>query len=574
VDRVLFAPRTLEPLRPNVAEDPIPYDAWVREREAARCSIGTPTPKPRTLHVVMVIDGEPPAETIDSLESLGLQISTRWRLTVVCHRPWERDIAALLAVSGISRIFHLEVADEASTFEELLAATAASGGTDIALIYPGDIWAQDTVTQLADALNEDGVAYADEDCLDDNGTHVAPRLKPAFSPEYLLHADYIGRPLAISGRVVSRLPSASAGVPQAREHDLALRACEVAGSVRHIPEVLCHRRIPPSPVPTDAPNGSDHVAAALARRGEQATVVSGAVAGTVRLHRTPGKVTSATIIIPFRDEPRFLRTCIESIDRTRGVVVPEFLLVDNGSVQPETMTLLERLEERSDVRVLRDDRTFNWAALNNAAAALTTGDVLVFLNNDIEACTSGWLDALCSQAERPDVGAVGARLLYPDRRLQHCGVVIGLGGAAGHLFVGLAESAPGYLAMAVTTRECSGVTGACLATRRETFESQGQFDESLGVDLNDIDYCLRAQRAGLRVLYEPSAELIHHESPSRGTAGAVGDIVRFIERWKSSILAGDPFLNPNLTRVDSSCALRGPDEEEWWHRWYVGLSDT
>ena len=574
MDRVLFAPRTLEPLRPNVAEDPIPYDAWVREREAARCSIVTPATKSRTLHVVMVIDGEPPTETIDSLESLGLQISTRWRLTVVCHRPWERDIAALLAVSGISRIFGLEVADEASTFEELLATTAASGGTDIGLIYPGDIWARDTVTQLADALNEDGVAYADEDCLDENGTHVAPRLKPAFSPEYLLHADYIGRPLAISGRVVSRLPSASAGVPQAREHDLALRACEVAGSVRHIPEVLCHRRIPPSPVPTDALNGSDHLAAALARRGERATVVSAAVKGTVRLRRTPREVTSATIIIPFRDEPRFLRTCIESIDRTRGIVVPEFLLIDNGSVQAETMTLLERLEERSDVRVLRDDRTFNWAALNNAAAALAMGDVLVFLNNDIEACTSGWLDALCSQAERPDVGAVGARLLYPDRRLQHCGVVIGLGGAAGHLFVGLPESAPGYLAMAVTTRECAGVTGACLATRRETFERQGQFDESLGVDLNDIDYCLRAQRAGLRVLYEPSAELIHHESPSRGTAGAVGDIVRFIERWKSSIFAGDPFLNPNLTRVDSSCALRGPDEEEWWHRWYVGLSDT
>ena len=136
------------------------------------------------------------------------------------------------------------------------------------------------------------------------------------------------------------------------------------------------------------------------------------------------------------------------------------------------------------------------------------------------------------------------------------------------------KAQPAISTMAVTTRECAGVTGACLATRRETFESQGQFDESLGVDLNDIDYCLRAQRAGLRVLYEPSAELIHHESPSRGTAGAVGDIVRFIERWKSSILAGDPFLNPNLTRVDSSCALRGPDEEEWWHRWYVGLSDT
>jgi GT2 family glycosyltransferase len=127
--------------------------------------------------------------------------------------------------------------------------------------------------------------------------------------------------------------------------------------------------------------------------------------------------------------------------------------------------------------------------------------------------------------------------------------------------------------MAVTTRECSGVTGACLATLRETFEAHGRFDESLGIDLNDIDYCLRLQRSGLRVLYEPVAELVHHESPSRGTAGDVSDIVHFIDRWKTSILDGDPYLNPQLTRRDSSCALRAPDEGEWWQRWYAGLAD-
>jgi len=158
--------------------------------------------------------------------------------------------------------------------------------------------------------------------------------------------------------------------------------------------------------------------------------------------------------------------------------------------------------------------------------------------------------------------------------VQHCGVVIGLGGAAGHLFVGLDEGDPGYLAMAVTTRECSAVTGACLATRRSVFEHHGRFDESLEVDLNDVDYCLRVQRSGLRVLYEATAELIHHESPSRGTTGEIRDIIRFIDRWKSSILAGDPYLNPHLTRVDSSCALRAPGEEEWWHRWHLELSET
>jgi GT2 family glycosyltransferase len=255
-------------------------------------------------------------------------------------------------------------------------------------------------------------------------------------------------------------------------------------------------------------------------------------------------------------------------------VRPEYILVDNGSDQPETTTLLESLDDRPDVSILRDDRPFNWAELNNAAASSATGEVLIFLNNDIEALTPGWLDILCAQVERRAIGAVGARLLYPDRRLQHCGVVLGLGGAAGHLLAGLPDDEPGYLSMAMTTRECSAVTGACLATRRSLFEDLGGFDETLGVDLNDIDYCLRVWRSGHRVIYESTAELIHHESPSRGTAGDVRDIIRFVDRWKEQILIGDPYLNPHLTRVDSSCALRDEDEGAWWQQWYTSLSSV
>jgi GT2 family glycosyltransferase len=249
----------------------------------------------------------------------------------------------------------------------------------------------------------------------------------------------------------------------------------------------------------------------------------------------------------------------------------EVLLVDNGSSEPETATLLEALSARGEIRALSDPRPFNWAALNNAAARQARGDVLVFLNNDIEAHREGWLGALCAQALRPDVAAVGARLLYPDRRVQHCGIVVGLTGAAGHPLAGLDEADDGYLHMATVTRECSAVTGACLATRRAVFESLGGFDETLGVDLNDVDYCLRAGQHGYRVVYEPGAELIHYESPSRGTAGGVGDIVNFVTRWRRYIDARDPYLNPHLTREDASCALAGSDEKEAWSRWHSTL---
>jgi GT2 family glycosyltransferase len=316
-----------------------------------------------------------------------------------------------------------------------------------------------------------------------------------------------------------------------------------------------------------------HLQEALRRREEDAGVVAGPGAGRYRIVRPARTGVPVSIVIPFRDEPRLLRTCVDSITATTGMHASmDLVLIDNGSSDPETLTLVEGLAEHPDVRVLRDPRPFNWAALNNAGALKARGDVLVFLNNDIEAHRSGWLAALCAQALREDVGAAGARLLYPDRRLQHCGLVVGLTGAAGHVLGGLAEDEPGYLQMATVARECSAVTGACLATRRSVFETLEGFDETLGVDLNDVDYCLRAAAIGLRTLYEPAAELIHHESPSRGTAGGVGDVIKFVDRWKGYISSGDRYYNQHLTRADPSCGLARPGEEDDWNRWYATLT--
>jgi GT2 family glycosyltransferase len=521
------------------------------------------------LHLVMIVTGEPPPETVQTLQGLQGQTTGRWMLTAVVHESWHNDFTALLAVSGLQRsgqrVRVLTAGDGSGPGEMTTLGLTATSGFDVALIFPGDLWAPDTVAQLGHALAPDRVVYADEDRLDADGLHVAPRLKPAYSPDFLLASPYVGRPLAIGSAVVSGLQACGSSTTGEIEHDLALQACEAATRVIHLPEVLCHRL--GESLQTPATDSDLHVVAALARRRDAATVRPGAVAGTFRLRREVPPACTVSIIIPFRDEPRFLRTCLDSIDATKGGQATEYVLVDNGSVLPETATLLDQWSGRPDVRVLQDGRPFNWAELNNAAAETATGDILVFLNNDIEAGSDGWLAALCAQALRSDVGAVGARLLYPDRRLQHCGVVIGLGGAAGHLFVGLEEAKSGYLDMAVVARECAAVTGACLATRRGVFDSLEGFDTSLGVDLNDVDYCLRAQRDGLRVIFDPTVELIHHESPSRGTAGDTRDIIHFIDRWGDSVLSGDPYLNPHLTRVDSSCALRGPDEREWWQQW-------
>jgi O-antigen biosynthesis protein len=573
---VLFAPRELPPLPPEVAQDPAPFAAWVTLRETERARTFHDAPG-STLQLLMLIAGEPTPETVDTLRSLQGQLSDRWALNVVLPGGAQAAFTALLVVSGVEKSNRrVQTHHSAGTALDQLLTTGLSTcpGSPVAVIYPGDVWAPDAVGLLLNVLGPDGAVYGDEDVVTPTGAHVQPRLKPSYSSDFLLCDPYVGRPLAFGPLVADRLAASLQGSAIVGEHDLAIRVCEFAQQVEHIPEVLCHRLEPTVPSGAAPSFDGTHVAAALHRRGETGEVQPGLEAGTFRIARRAPASSTASIIIPFRDEPRFLRACIDSIDATKGAQQVELLLMNNGSVQPETTTLLNRLRARPDTRILEDDRAFNWAALNNVAAGASTGDVLIFLNNDIEALHDGWLSTLCAQALRPTIGAVGARLLYPDGRLQHCGVVIGLGGAAGHTLVGLQPGQAGYLHMAAVTRECAAVTGACLATRREVFDSLSGFDESLGVDLNDVDYCLRAQLRGWRVLVDPNVALTHHESPSRGTAGDTKDISRFIDRWEHSIRSGDPYLNANLTRMDSSCRLRGPDEEEWWQQWRRNLRST
>jgi GT2 family glycosyltransferase len=498
-----------------------------------------------------------------------------WSLTVVAAEDRLHAIRGLVhsatALRDRRRV-RLLGAGGAGSERELLGVGIETGrGLPRALIFPGDVWAPDAVALLSASLTPTSVVYADEDELAADGTWTAPRFKPDFSPEFLLSSAYVGRPLAMGAAVADHLPRLVGTGTAALEHEFALAATEAANVVIHIPEVLCHRSH--ATEQRTGPASVRHLQAALRRREDDAGVVAGPAPGDYRIVRPARTGVSVSILIPFRDEPRLLRTCVDSIAATTRLQASvELVLIDNGSSDPETLTLVERLGASRDARVLTDPRPFNWAALNNAGAREARGDILLFLNNDVEAHRSGWLSALCAQALRPDVGAAGARLLYPDRRLQHCGLVVGLTGAAGHVLGGLDEGEPGYLHMATAARECSAVTGACLATRRDVFDLLGGFDESLGVDLNDVDYCLRAAAKGFRTVYEPAAELIHHESPSRGTAGGVGDVVKFVDRWKEYISEGDRYLNPHLTRADPSCGLARPGEEDDWNQWYATLT--
>lgn len=278
-----------------------------------------------------------------------------------------------------------------------------------------------------------------------------------------------------------------------------------------------------------------------------------------------------TIIIPTRDRVDLLSRCVSSVIQRSTYPDYDIVIVDNGSTEPETCAYFDQL--RSDVRVsiLRIDEPFNFSRLNNLAAAAARGQVLCFLNNDTEVISADWLEEMVSLACQDEVGAVGAMLYYPNNRIQHAGVVLGLGGVASHAYKGLGRTTGGDHARAALTQAMSAVTAACLVVRKTVFAEAGGFDETLAIAYNDVDLCLRFGARGLRNVWTPFAELYHYESVSRGDdvslnrPGFQDESQLMYERW-GDLLKADPFFNPNLSLQRTDFALSYPPRHtrKWW----------
>ena len=278
-------------------------------------------------------------------------------------------------------------------------------------------------------------------------------------------------------------------------------------------------------------------------------------------HQLPAVLPLVSIVICTRDHEALLRRAVESIRSLSTYPHYELVIVDNGSRDPQAVAYLASLASQPGIQVIRDDSPFNYSRLNNTAVTHCRGEVLCLLNDDIEVITPNWLEEMVAFAIKPDVGAVGARLWYPDGTLQHGGVIIGAGGVAGHAHLRLPKGSPGYFGRAVLQQELSAVTGACLMVRRTVFAEVGGLDEQIAVAFNDIDFCLRLRGAGYRNIWTPFAELIHHESASRGPEDNPEKIARFQrevrlmhERW-GDVLAGDPYYNPNLSMRSGDYSL-------------------
>ena len=385
--------------------------------------------------------------------------------------------------------------------------------------------------------NEKLAFYGDEDVIDDDGRRGQPFFKPGFSPDLLLHADYLSSCLAVT----SGLARAMADRPIGDFHSLSLMLAEQAEEVHHVDAFVAHRYLPARP--NAAPS---YLGSYLNNRyGPEASVATEDGGWICHYGQRPWFVS---VIIPTRDRIDLLAPCIDGLYATNAAGSFEVIVLDNGSTEPQTRQWLADAEARlPEFRVVDAPGTFNWSWLNNLGMAHANGDVFVFLNNDTEPIHDGWLARLAEVACRADVGVVGALLLYPNGRIQHAGVVTGFSGLAAHVYCGVDPESDGHLFVSPTVpRNVAAVTGACLAISRDRIETIGGFDEAYRISGGDVELCIRAMVRGFVNVYLPDVRLVHHESQSRKREDPETDVNRLRELVAEQC-PRDPYYNVNLS---------------------------
>ena len=446
------------------------------------------------------------------------------------------------------------------------SAIAIARGEWLAFLDHDDILHPHALLMVADCINkypDTRIIYSDEDKITLNGNRDGPYFKCDWNKELFRSHNLITHLAVYERTLINRVGGLNKEFDGAQDYDFALRCTEhiMPGQIRHLPFVLYSWRMLPGSTALSADEKPyAMLAGERALNAHFARVAVNAKADLTgfgfRIHyNMPDPPPLASIVIPTRNGLELVKTCVESIRTKSTYQRYEIILVDNGSDDPSALAYFAQIARDYGVRVVRDDGPFNYSAINNGAVAHCRGDVIVLLNNDIEVISPDWLETIIGLAIQPDVGAVGAKLLYPNGTIQHGGVVMGLGGLAAHAHTGFPSDSPGHAGRLALANEFSAVTAACMAVRKSTFLAIGGLNATdLAIAYNDVDFCLRLNKRGLRNVYTPYAVLFHHESATRGPENETPEkIARFqreqsymIEHWRS-VIDYDPAYSPNLS---------------------------
>jgi GT2 family glycosyltransferase len=527
---------------------------------------------PPRLSVLLPVQGASEQSLCRAMDSVLTQLYPQWELCVGLNPAGSSRIRIVLDeyAARDSRIKVAVLSHAASGADLCNAALELATGEYVALLHPDDSLAEHALHRVAEALTqnpETDFLYTDEDKVDPEGRHIEPFFKPDWSPEYFLAGPYTGNLGIYRAALVRSGGGFRPGYEPAHVYDLALRLSARTSQVGHIPDVLYHAHKPPAPGPQDA------IASALARRavdsylaatGRPGRAEPGPLPGWHRVRFALSERPRVSIIIPTAckrtatdlGSSTYLLQCLDSIRKQTTYDNYEIVVVENDNATPPALAL--ELARRGIVRVVYAGPV-NLAVKMNRGAVCASGSHFLFLNDDITVITPDWIESLLEFSQQPEVGAVGARLLFPDGRIQHAGVTF-LGGTPVHHFPLFPGDFSGYHANVAVHRNCSAVTGACLMTRTEVFRSLSGFSEIFAICYNDIDYCLRVLASGKRVVYQPFARLHHYESVTRQAGLSPEESRAFRQRWAHQWLR-DPYYNVNLSNVYRDFRIAGTTEQ-------------
>lgn len=513
-----------------------------------------------------------------AIESVRHQIYPHWELCIADDASTDPAVRPLLEryARDDSRIKVVYKPQNGGISAASNSALELVSGEWVALLEHDDLLTEHALFWVAHSINKNPelqLIYSDEDKLDEAGIRSEPYFKCDWNRDLFYSNNLLTHLTVYRADLIRSIEGFRLGLEGAQDYDLALRCIEKISenNIHHIPRVLYHGRVhAQSTVYLDEINQSAMLAGvvALNQHLQRLNIKAGAFVsqhGFRIRYQLPTVPPRVSLIIPTRNGLALMRQCIQSILEKTDYPNYEIIIVDNGSDDVNILEYFEHLSHNPLIRILRDDGPFNYSVLNNAAVLQSKGDLIGMINNDIEVISPDWLSEMVSHALRPGVGAVGAKLWYPDDTLQHGGVVLGIGGVAGHVFRRLPKNKHGYFNRAAITQSYSAVTAACLLVQKNIYKQiKGLNEADLKITFNDVDFCLRLGEAGYRNVWTPFAELYHHESATRGfedtpekQARALNEYYYMKARWCNQLM-NDPAYSPNLTLNDEDFSLAWP----------------
>lgn len=456
------------------------------------------------------------------------------------------------------------------------AALELATGDYIALLDHDDLLPKFSLYEIVKCINKNpdvDFIYTDEDKFEElGGKRYDPYFKSDFAPDTLRANNFICHFSIFKKELMNELGGFRSEFDGAQDYDIILRMSEKAKKIIHIPKILYHWRVhalstaksggTAKPYAYEA--GIKAVQAHIDRIGLKGKVVSGNTLGTYKVNYEIKGNPKVSIIIPNKDYVSTLKVCLKSIAKLTTYENYEVIVVENNSEEQKTFDYYDEINGKDKVKVVKyPEKGFNYSKIINYGVANSDGEYIIQLNNDTELITPNWIEEMLGFAQREDVGAVGAELFYPDKSIQHAGIIIGIGGVAGHVFRNIPHGMHGYFSKDAMIQNMSAVTAACMMAPRKMYEAVGNMDEKFEVAFNDVDFCLKIREQGKLIVYNPYVQFIHYESKSRGFEDTLekqkrfqGEIERFQKRWKKILKNGDPYYNINLRLDNDQCAIK------------------